>query len=269
LSRSIEQAKLAWQAIEHGRPHDAQEILRRVAAQLPQAKWITEALDHLETAAQSLRVVRTGPLGMLDMAGTLPPPRDTGVSPVRDTLAHGRDARVTDDTLPNKFILQVDGAGSFLVVRQPSVTIGPISSSRIPDVALIAEPTAQVATIERTEDDYFLRCATNGSKLLTSGDRISLSPRCRLTFSVPNPSSTTGVLDLTTGRFPRGDLRRVILLDRDLVIGQGGTAHARADHVVEPVVLHIRDGRLWCRTVQVPVGTPTSVAGVSFVVTRG
>jgi hypothetical protein len=188
---------------------------------------------------------------------------------VREVVAHGRDARGTDETLPTKFILQVDGAGSFLVVRQPAVTIGPISSSRIPDIALIAEPATPVASLDRVEDDYFLRSATNGSKLLTSGDRISLSPRCRLTFSVPNPSSTSAVLDLTTGRFPRGDLRRVILLDRDIVIGPGATAHARADHVIEPVVLHVRDGRLWCRTVQVPVGSPTSVAGVSFVVTRG
>jgi hypothetical protein len=54
----------------------------------------------------------------------------------------------------------------------------------VPDVALVAEPGAPVATIERTDDDYFVRSALvqvndkpTTSKLLMTGDRIALSPR--------------------------------------------------------------------------------------------
>src|SRR5205085_1117006 len=92
------------------------------------------------------------------------------------------------EALPPRFVLQVDGAGSYLIVTQPRVTLGPISSSRQPDVALMTEATASFATVERVEDDYFIRAAgpmmVNGracpSKLLAAGDEIALSPRCRL-----------------------------------------------------------------------------------------
>jgi hypothetical protein len=57
-------------------------------------------------------------------------------------------------------------------------------------------------------------------------------------------------LDLTGCRFPRGDVRRAILLDRELIIGPGPTAHVRLDSMPEPVILNLRDGRLFCSTKQ-------------------
>jgi hypothetical protein len=183
----------------------------------------------------------------------------------------------------------VDGAGSCLVLRQPVVTVGPISSSKLPDVALIAEAGAPVATIERVDEDYFVRgsvFAINdkpaGDKLLTNGDRISLTPRCRLGFLVPSAASTTAVIDLIGARFPRADLRRVVLMDREVVIGPGMTSHVRCDTTPEPIVLHVRDNRLFCRTsgevevdgkpmdrVQgIPLGAHVRVGLVSFVVTK-
>jgi hypothetical protein len=51
--------------------------------------------------------------------------------------------------VPSRFVLQVDGAGSYLIVTQPRVVIGPVSSSRQPDVALLAEATTSVAMVER------------------------------------------------------------------------------------------------------------------------
>jgi hypothetical protein len=191
--------------------------------------------------------------------------------------------------LPSKFIVQIDGAGSCMVLRQPTVTIGPISSDRIPDIGLIAEAGAPVATIERADEDYFLRgsvLAVNdksaSNKLLVSGDRISLTPRCRVSFQLPSAASTTAVLDLIGARFPRADVRRVVLLDRELVIGPGQTAHMRCDTTPEPIVLHVRDNRLFCRTTAevevngqpmdrekgIPLGAHVRVGLVSFVVTK-
>jgi hypothetical protein len=119
------------------------------------------------------------------------------------------------------------------------------------------------------EDDYFLRSTTGASgKLLSGGDKINISPRCRFVFNVPNPSSTTAVLDLTAGRLPRADMRRVILLDRDLIIGPGPASHIRADHLTESVVLQVRDGVLRCGSQTITPGTPVALAGgVSLVVT--
>jgi hypothetical protein len=191
--------------------------------------------------------------------------------------------------VPSRFVLQVDGAGSFLVVTQPLVTVGPVSSPRAVDVGLMADAGTHVASIERVEEDYFLRAASavlvNGrpcvSKLLVSGDEVALSPRCRVAFRVPNVASTSAVLDLTGTRYPRADVRRVILLDRELVIGPGPGAHVRIDELTEKVVLHVRDGRLFVQTAQPvlagdrPVAPKTAVAlgahmkagPVSFVVT--
>ena len=267
LRRTLEQAEDAWRAVLDGKLHEARDALSRIEVRCPQAKWVAEALSHLAAAEESLAAVRRGPLGLLDMddkqatraAGPTPAP------PPR--IVNGRDAHDTGDQLPWKFVIQVDGAGSFLVLTTPRVTIGPISSSQRPDVGLIADASAAVVTIERVEDDYFLRIAGQPGRLLASGDRVALSPRCRLQFQLPNPSSTTAVLDLTAGRFPRADVRRIILLDRDLVIGPGAAAHIRADGLSEPVILHVRGGRLWCRKEPVFLGTATSIGGASFVIT--
>jgi hypothetical protein len=265
LARAVAQARKAWQAISRGDPDEAGEILHRLMVQLPRAKWINEALEHLDAAETSLRTVRTGPLGLLVMS-ELTPQHNTSVSSVPST-SQGQDARVTGESLPAKFLVQVDGAGTYLISRQPVTTVGPISSSQAPDVGLIADPGAAPVSIERVDDDYFLRIPGAPGKLLASGDRIGISPRCRLIFTQPNPSSTTAVLDLSAGRFPRADLRRVILLDRDLVIGPGSTAHIRSDQLTEPIVLNVRDGKLWCRNQTIAIGAPTVLNGLSLAVT--
>ena len=118
-------------------------------------------------------------------------------------------------------------------------------------------------------------------KLLADGDRIALSPRCRMRFSVPNAASTSAVLHLSGTRLPKTDARRVILLDRELVIGPGSASHIRADSLDEPVVLYVRDGRLCCRTKEpvlvndavqdgsagLPLGASVRIGPVSMVMT--
>ncbi len=303
LKRSIEQYKLAWEAIDRGRPRQADEILKRLCALYPNARWCKDALKQIATAEEALETLRSGPLGLFasgkswlrgDSPTEVPTHRDTGFQsvPAPPSDSHGLKGRVTNDTvdLPSKFMIQVDGAGTFCVVRQPLVTIGPISSSRVPDVALVAEPGAPVATIERNEDDYFVRAAMvavndkpTNSKLLANGDRLALSPRCRMTFMLPNPASTTAVLDLSGARYPRADCRRVILLDRDIIIGPGSATHVRCDQLLEPVVLHLRGGRFVCesksqvtvdgkpmdRVAGIPLGAHVDLGHASFVITRG
>lgn len=297
LQRACGHARQAWQLLDRGRPGEALQILRRLASQFPKAAWMSEPIDQLARAEEAMQALRGGPLGVLGAAGDEPVPHDAptepppssgaggaGVPPAlprpalpRDA-SRGRDDRATQgDLLPARFILQVDGAGSYLVLRQSSVTIGPVSSSRLPDIALVADPGTPLATIERTEDDYFLRSGGNvlvndhpmSQKLLTSGDRIGLSHRCRMTFVLPNPASTSAAIDLSGARYPRADVRRVILLDRDILLGPGPAAHVRLDHLPANLVLRLRDGRLWLGARPLPVGEPVSAEGVSFVVARG
>jgi tetratricopeptide (TPR) repeat protein len=261
LRRSIEQLTAAWAAIENAQFHEAKEILARVTKQLPQAVWISETLEHVKTAENSLAALRVGPLGFLNMSDEKHQPATPSPMsrPVPGPVGSG-------SPLPDKFLLQIDGAGSYLILRKSHVTLGPISSSRSADVALVAEPSAANISIERLEDDYFLRAA-NSSKLLASGDRISLSPRCTLTFTLPNPSSTTATLELVAGRFPRADIRRVILLDQDLIIGPSGASHIRADHLTESVVMQATEERLICNGQSITLAVPTRINGISMIAT--
>ena len=188
-----------------------------------------------------------------------------------------------EERLDGRLMLQVDGVGSFAVVTRSRVTVGSISGSGPCDVGLIAEPSLPRATIERVEEDYFLRgpgrLEVNGktvtSTLLHDGDRLALSRRCRLTFRRPNAASGTALLALSSARFPRPDVRAVVLMDREIIIGPGPTAHVRVDALVGPVLLYVQDGRWRCRAktvggdgVSVALDKPRKVGELSFVVTR-
>ncbi len=146
--------------------------------------------------------------------------------------------------------------GSNLALR-----IGP---SRRPEVALLAEASLPTVVIERHDEDYLLTSqapvvinnAALTRKLLAGGDRIELSRRCRLRFAVPNPASTSAVVQVSGARLPQTDARSIILMDQSLVIGPTASAHVRAGQVVAPVVLYVRDDRLLCRA-----GEPVMLAG--------
>lgn len=305
LRQALAQCRRAWRLVDEGRPRQAEETLRRVAALLPKASWVTPAVRQLKQAAEALEELRAGPLGLLgagtDTVAYAPAPTGTPVGSALADRASPNAGRVRSakadptggDELPARFILQVDGAGSYCVLTAPLVTVGPVSSPHVPDLGLIAEAGAAVAKLERSEDDYFLRAesgpvvvngqvCTGGARLLKNGDEIALSPRCRFRFRLPNVASTSALLDLTGSRLPRADVRRVVLLDRELVVGPGPLTHVRVDDLTEPLVLHVHRGRLMCRTKEhvlvegrqvdpkapLPVGAHVRVGPVSFVVTK-
>ena len=209
--------------------------------------------------------------------------RAAGRVDVADSPQTAAAAMQRDELLPSRFVLHADAVGSFLVLRQPVVTIGPISGSIAADIALIAEPGLPALSVERVDDDYFLRTGNSGKgKLLASGDRLELSPRCRLKFSVPSQVSTTAVLDLSGAKLPRVEIRRVILMDQDLIIGPNSASHIQASGMKESMVLHVRQGRLYCQThlplmvddeaadlkVPRPMGVSVKTDGLSFAVAR-
>ncbi|HTL29537.1 MAG TPA: hypothetical protein VL282_09950, partial [Tepidisphaeraceae bacterium] len=279
LLRAMEQCRQAWDMIRTGELREAEEITRRLANVFPKAKWLNETTRQLSEVARMMEEVRSGPLGMMSRGQTTVKLQDT-IAPEKKGDSHLFPAaaekkgekkggcHLLSGALPSRFMLRVDGAGSFLVLRAPSITIGPVSSSRLPDIGLIAEPGLPVATIDRVEDDYFLRGAVAGNKLLSSGDGIELSPRCRMHFVLPHVASTTAVIDLTGARCPRAEVRRIILLDRDLVIGPGSNTHVRVDHMSQPVVLRLKGDRLTSDSGEIPVGQTVQSGNVSFVISN-
>jgi tetratricopeptide (TPR) repeat protein len=258
---------LAWcrQAAQHvlaGRPSAALPLLRKVKAICPSARWLDSALADTKRAAEAYEELNAGPLGLstadvpncgLRMAdGGL---ESTPATNPKSAIRHPQSEDSEAANMPPRFVLQMDGVGSFIVFRDARVTVGPISSSARPMLALMADPNLPVIMIERMEGDYFVRSQTpvevNGQavteKLLADGDRITLSPRCNIRFHLPNPASTTAVLTVSGARLSRPDIKQLILMDRDILIGPYANDHIRTEQLKEPVALFAQNGRLLCR----------------------
>jgi tetratricopeptide (TPR) repeat protein len=313
----------AASAIEHGDLQRASGALNRIAHLLPNASWVQQAIVRTEEASVSLEAVRSGPLGLIGCLeggtalGSLRPPNvgTTGLrarqvhatSPVstgpeaRRTMAgatpyrhqwpaspYRDDATMNPAPLPSGFLMQIDGAGSYVVTRSQITTIGPVSASRRPLVGLLAPADLPTVSIERVDDDYFLRCDAPlrvndkpvTEKLLSHRDKIALTPRLALRFLLPNAASTSAVLELSGARLPRQDVRRIILLDESIVLGTGRTAHVEVRSLEETIVLHLRHGQLRYRCEKthdggspedsslIPLGTPIKVGPLSLVLTE-
>jgi len=266
---------LAWcrQAAQHvaaGQPGAALPLLRKVKAVCPLARWLDAAVADAKRAAEAYEELDAGPLGLSMTDETpsqgrrvaAPRPQDRFVVCSSEHINIASDDATTNGlgeaggSLPARFVVQVDGVGSFLVFRDTRITVGPISSSVRPMVNVLADPHTPVVMIERMEGDYFLRSQTpvevNGQsateRLLADGDRIVLSPRCSIRFHLPNPASTTALLTIAGARLNRPDIKQLILMDRDILIGPYANDHIRTEHVKDPVALFAQNGRLLCRT---------------------
>ena len=283
LQRALVECRQAAAAARAGHMRQAGEMLRRARAILPDAAWLAEAVEAVDHAAHARETLWSGPLGMLggsaagaelDRGRRVIPNAAAETAPIPAPVAGGANGRPgrgakeheaatpasvfqERSNMPGRFVIQLDGAGSSLVLGGGRVTVGPISSMHRPDLGLLADANLPIVSVERTDEgDYFLACQRPvevndrpvTGKLLADGDKIALSPRCRLRFRLPTPASTTAVLELSTARMPQADIRRVILMDRELVIGPGAAAHVRADQLPGRAVLQLGDGKLLCRT---------------------
>ncbi|MFC1763889.1 hypothetical protein ACFL6U_17665 [Planctomycetota bacterium] len=152
--------------------------------------------------------------------------------------------------------MQVDGIGSYQVYTQSRLTVGPISSSARPMLGLLTDPSLPAVTIERGDEDYFLQAEKPiriddhevTRQLLSDGQRVCLSDKCRMKFNLPNAASTTATLSFSGGRLPRNDINYVILMDDCLLIGPSGNCHVRATQLQAALTLVKSPAGLICRT---------------------
>lgn len=312
LVRFLDGCREALGGVAGGQPRAAAETLKRLTALRPTAGWLAQAAQNAQQAAEHLEALRSGPLGLLRgdrrsagekerwnngamerdgqppslLRAHTPQPGDRGGAA---HLFRGAEHEGAPCVLPPRLLFHVDGVGSFLVLRDRRVSVGPASSSRRPEINLLAEPGLPGIEIERIDEDYFLSCESGvrvnnaqvKRKLLANGDRIALSDRVRAQFALPNPASTSAVLRLSGTRLPSCDARQVILLDREMILGPGPSAHIRSDHLLEQAIFQVRDGRLLCRSKEqilvndhpvdrnagLPLGARVQVGAVSLVVT--
>lgn len=273
LRQSLAQARDAADRIGRSDYAGAEQIVRALGSLWPGAAWLAEAREQLRAIRDASDEVRAGPLGMgrgraNHEVRMMPPP-----------LPNRAPAR-QESGAPINCVLHVDGVGAFRVIGRSAVTLGPVSSSRPVDLALMVDASLPAIVISRSDDDYFLQSPRPvmvndkpvTAKLLAHGDCIALGPRCRITFRRPSAASTSAVLDLSGTRLPGSDVRQVILLDRELIVGPGVSSHVRADDLTTPMVIHRRDGRLVCRgeagSTELSPGVHVSLGSIGLVVAR-
>ena len=264
LGTALGRCNKAAEYVAAGRPREAVNLLRKVQLTFPSAQWLGTVTNQSRQAAELLDELAAGPLGFdmtrrRNMEDEIQQVDDEGRS-VSETLpqampAGGNPEGQDETSLASKFMLQIDGVGSFYVLRDSRITVGPVSSSARPTVGLMVDPNMPAITIERSEDDYFIRSSspvmvndvTTTNKLLVDADHINLSPRCGMKFNIPNPASTTATLSLPAARLGRADVRRIILMDRDILIGPTEGSHILAESLDETIALFIQNGQLLCR----------------------
>jgi len=296
LKEVIEQIRTASLAFTRADERGAGLALRRVKTLLPEAKWVNEAIKQAQQIVSGRDALEAGPLGLASDAyepTLLSKPARSDDMPRQahpDTAIPYHHGVGSYDVLPKHFLIQIDGAGATYTTLECEVSIGPVSSPKRPKIGLIADPDVPAVTIRRVEEDYFLRGSdrvlVNGkpgnNRLLSDGDKIELSPRCRFKFRLPHAASTTAVLELTGARMVRGDVKRIVLFDKQMMLGSGPACHLRAEGASEPIILNLRGGKLACQTPQpVQVGseaydpsdgiamdTPIHVGQVVFRVTQ-
>ncbi len=267
LRRGLAQCRRAADYLQAGRARQAAVILAGLRGRWPDAAWLVQATQDAQHAAEAAEALQAGPLGLLadsiattEIAGTVAASLDSVTIPAKQEPAAMAHAPAPLDSpganLPDRFIMQIDGVGAFLTVRGDAVTIGPVSATPRPAVGLLAGAHLPTVTLERHEQDYVLRSTDPihvGSqrieqRLLTDGDKIALSDRCRMRFNRPNVASGTATLSLSSARLPRPDITRVILMDREVLVGPGAGNHVQTAAVDKTVAFYVRQGRLCCRS---------------------
>jgi hypothetical protein len=247
----LNQCSRARDAIESSQWRDAEEFLGRIQTLLPQAKWVGQELAQVKQLGEGMSQLRSGPLSLIGSNGV---------------------PRMQEPVMFDEFCLHVDGAGSFKVFTRPSITLGPISSSRSVDVPLAIDSGTKPITVSRAEDDYFVRGGDGANRLLTNGEKFAVGSRGRIMFRRPSAASATAVLDLAEARPAGGNLRNIVMMDREIVIGPGLGDHIRAADLSQSAILQRRGNGVVVRwngqTISVTNSSPITLGTLHLAVTR-
>ncbi|MDA1249314.1 MAG: hypothetical protein O2820_08820 [Planctomycetota bacterium] len=247
--------------------------LRRLSGILGEAKWLDEVLAKVEQAATRHQELQSTPFRLAGNRQNSGPRLMTparinqarhreGEAPAEPYAGYAIAARqeprppVHADSIPadsgqQAWLLQVDGAGSTLLVTSPRVIFG----SRRVDIPLRGFTAAAPVTIERSGGDYLIDSyepvdpggRPTGRRLLGTDESLNFGRRCRVRFRVPNPASTSAVLELNGPQLSRQDVRRIVLLDDALIAGPARTSHVVASSVETPCVVFHQDGEFFIR----------------------
>lgn len=262
LSQAVFYCRKGADSLHSGHYSQAVVELKKAHMLYSGMSWLGKVIEQAGQAARACEAIEISPLGLL---GAQPSEKSFLTSrqighikdlPVLANLKNEvccpMDKLNNPDTAAVKYLFQIDGIGAYIVVVSDCLTLGPISSSRRPDLGFVTNPDGSVKKIERIDGDYFLSDVQAGlqmnkanGKLLCEGDKIDISSRCRMKFTQPNPASGTACLSLASAKLPRSDIQSIILLDREMILGPSRNCHIQSGHIDENMTFFVRGGKLF------------------------
>ncbi len=296
-------------ALLHGDLDGARIAVARLERQLPGTTWVQEACLAVTEAFDALATVRSGPLGQqlearegYRQTAQNSPSLGEGAA-VQPPLAtiHGPEAPPLDPSSSPptraresmRWILWVDGVGTYLILGSPRISLGRTGSSADPEIALAVDIAGLHAEIFRSEDDYFLVAAQGKveiagqsvtRRLLSNGDLMVLGAATKILFELPSPLTPSALLTLKNQRIER-DVRKVILLKDNLLMGASENCHVQVSARPSgscPVILSLGPAGLVCkaddgiqlsgqpagRQALLPLGARVQIGELTFTITN-
>ncbi len=254
VCRAIDSAVAVNKLLDASRFNDAYLQLRKLAPLLGNVAWLNELASKAKQAADLAVEIRSSPLSLLGCA-TSHSSTNRGASRLENQPSFSpsaAQASLPPALLPERLILQIDGVGSALLLRQEKVSVGATGRAGSCDVTLTGFPGSGSLTIERAAGRYTLLSENNEEvvvnerrcqeRSLSDGDSVRVGKRCRFKFRRPTSDVPSAVLELTGTRLSRPDIRSVVLFDETLVIGPGQSSHLMARNLEQPLILFVRDG---------------------------
>ena len=261
--------------------------VRRVAAALQQAARALRQVESIEALEPGSRPdeVSEARRALRDM-GSTPPAMRTRVFDLKRDLARAQG-------LEGAFLLRVDEAGEFLVLRQESVTLGNVRD-RGCDLPLQARLASRHARLRRTmsfhggqvdevvaeRGEVFVDGEAKPSIRLVDGTRFRLGEHVEFRYRLPSSRSLTARLESVDGVELGGARAMLWMKDRGrdgrILIGSDPDAHVRVAGATGTVEIYAgSDGRIRVRTQgsgtidRVAFDTEHPIAGGAFVAARG
>lgn len=225
---------------------DADRQLALLQYLIGDCPWLSETRNSLAELIQHDRLIRSGPLGLLQDRQIQTVTPSTARRPGPENRPVAKPAGDSNHLAGLVNLLRVDDLGSILLLDADVVSIGPSSKSKRFDIPIQTDGPTLPLTIRRTGEDYFaesecefqLNDRPTRQRLLSPGDSIGFGRRGRLKFRKPVAASGSAVLQLTGAGLPRREIRHIALMSDSLLFCASG-GHFSLSNCEHPIVVFL------------------------------
>lgn len=157
--------------------------------------------------------------------------------------------------VPRRFMVWVDGVGSYLALTPPSLVVGRAGRGAA-DLPLRGSLSKRHAQVSRIDGDWFLTAfaavTVNGQAcehaMLHDRDQVQFGAGPVCTFRQPTQLSATAVLAFASPCLPVRDARHAALMAECLILSNDAAGHVQSPDAEGRVVLFWAAGGLECQS---------------------